>query len=78
WRFATETKHRMLMISLLDLAGCLAAAVALILLLVYRHRHLAASEAWIIGIVCTMTVFINAMGFSAWAGQTIASDIAEN
>ena len=68
----------MRMISLLDLAGCLAAAIALILLLVYRHRHLAASEAWIIGAVCTMTVLINAIGFASWAGQSTAMDIAEN
>lgn len=66
------------MISVLDLAGAVAAAAALILFLLRGRHRLTVAEQWIVVLVCVITAIVNTIGFWSWAGQSSRSDIAEN
>ncbi len=66
------------MISLLDMAGTIAAALALLLFVLRGRQRFSTAEKWIIVLVCLVTAFINGVSYWSWSGQSVVSDIAEN
>lgn len=66
------------MISALDLAGALAATVALIRFSLNGHASFSAGERWIVLILCSTTALINTLSFVAWLGHDHLSEISED
>lgn len=68
----------MLMISLLDGVGTLAAIGAVAMMLTsWRHR-LETEEKWLIAIIGSITAIVNGISFWTWLGFGVATDIEEN
>lgn len=65
------------MISLLDIAGAVLAAVALLLFLFKSQARLSVAERWAVALVCSLTVILNGLSFVAWFDMSASSDIGE-
>lgn len=68
----------MLMISLLDGVGTLAALGAAILMLTFWRQRLATEEKWLIGLIGCATAVVNGISFWSWWGLDIYMDKEEN
>ena len=68
----------MLMISLLDGIGMLAALGAAVLMLTSWRQRLATEEKWLIALIGCITAVVNGISFWSWLGLGVHMDIEEN
>lgn len=68
----------MLMISLLDGIGTLAALGAAVLMLTSWRQRLATEEKWLIALIGCITAVVNGISFWSWLGLGVHMDIEEN